>query len=38
MGSTATIGQEVQEIADTIKVDPAQVGGDPADTGAALAT
>lgn len=38
MGSTATVGQEVQEIADTIKIDPADTGGDPADTGAALAT
>lgn len=38
MGSTATIGQEVQQIADTIKVDPAAASGDPANAGATLAT
>ena len=38
MGSTATIGQEVQEIAGTIKVDPAQVGQDLGQTSAALDT
>lgn len=38
MGSTATVGQEVQEIANDIKVDPARVGGDIAETGAALDT
>ena len=37
-GSTATIGQEVQEIADTIKVDPAQLTADPETRGATLAT
>ena len=38
MGSTATIGQEVQEIAGTIKVDPAQVNQDIGQSGAALDT
>lgn len=38
MGSTATVGQEVQEIANTIQVDPAQVGSDLSDTGATLST
>lgn len=38
MGSTATVGQEVQEIANTVQVDPAQIGGNPSDTGATLST
>lgn len=38
MGSTETIGQEVQDITDTIKVDKAAAPGDPANAGAALAT
>lgn len=38
MGSTETIGQQVQDIESTIKVDKAAASGDPADTGAALAT
>lgn len=37
-GSTATIGQEVQEIASGIQIDPAHPAADPSSTGATLAT
>jgi hypothetical protein len=38
MGSKATIGQEVDEIASGIHVDPAQPAADPSESGATLAT
>lgn len=38
MGSTENLGQQIDDIESTIKVDPAAMSSDPQDTGAALAT
>lgn len=38
MGSTENLGQQIQDITNTIKVDKAAAASDPTDVGAALAT